>query len=241
MSDLTAKQLADEIERRGIEKCIHLQFPIVAALRSLDDAAVEDAKRWRCYVTVLLKSDQRAGMTERVDRLIEEERRLAAASDKDAGGRGSGAVMGTPGDDAGDAAPVAPPAPDNLVRRLHELNDKLWIKLLAETIDRIEQQQAGIQGLHRMLTNYEQQHEADARRIADYEQERIKILREREDWARRFKLNGFTPWEWMTRAEKAERDLAERGPTGHDRKSEPLGGAMPPLNPGCAWPFPEKK
>ena len=27
---------------------------------------------------------------------------------------------------------------------------------------------------------------------------------ERKDWARRFKLNGLTPWDWMTRAERAE-------------------------------------
>jgi len=40
--------------------------------------------------------------------------------------------------------------------------------------------------------------------IAQLRQERDEIKVEREDWARRFKLNGITPWEWMTRAEAAE-------------------------------------
>jgi hypothetical protein len=57
----------------------------------------------------------------------------------------------------------------------------------------------------------------------------IKRLRaERVDWARRFKLNDVTPWEWMTRATnaEAERDAlladAERYRWLRDRHSNSL-------------------
>jgi hypothetical protein len=35
------------------------------------------------------------------------------------------------------------------------------------------------------------------------------MVDERKDWARRFKLNGLTPWDWMTRAERAEANNAK--------------------------------
>lgn len=48
--------------------------------------------------------------------------------------------------------------------------------------------------------------DADA---ADWEQAAAALAQERKDWARRFKLNDVTPWEWMTRATQAERERDE--------------------------------
>ncbi len=46
-------------------------------------------------------------------------------------------------------------------------------------------------------------------RCAELDAEIERLRAERVDWARRFKLNDVTPWEWMTRAEAAESRCAE--------------------------------
>lgn len=46
-------------------------------------------------------------------------------------------------------------------------------------------------------------------RLAEDAKKLEQLVAEQQDWARRFKLNGVTPWEWMTRAEKAEAALAK--------------------------------
>ena len=46
--------------------------------------------------------------------------------------------------------------------------------------------------------------EAAEARATTAEQELAEVKEERVDWARRFKLNDVTPWEWMSRATAAE-------------------------------------
>lgn len=52
-----------------------------------------------------------------------------------------------------------------------------------------------------------------------------RLTDERKDWARRFKLNDLTPWEWMTRSEKAEAEI-ERLTKERDHWREARRGAL---------------
>jgi hypothetical protein len=45
--------------------------------------------------------------------------------------------------------------------------------------------------------------------VAELDKQITVITEERKDWARRFRLNDFTAWEWMKRAERAEQKVKE--------------------------------